>query len=325
MIKNVVKNSWANDVFRRHKDKAWLDNHIKEERKRLKGCFIENIMLGYSNNDILIERYYDLKELKYKQLDGFVKQVIISGFTTYRTITERLNWPLEEMNYTKIKCDIVNTILDPALKYLNRASIDDDPDSIPQPPAYNLINSYKSNFLNNYNIIVDKCKQTAYNGWRNGLPSADVMKLFPNSYIYKERKRKWDWLRHKTPEEVVKGFIERDIVELSPSMKTALKRIQGLSIKVVNDLLKKTVSEMDQTTVTKLKNKAAINDWFFNLDGIDQQEVIEQIKKKRNNAFEIQAYTIHMVQTYGYKPEWMIDGKMHYTKAINDFIQSDKK
>lgn len=313
LVKQVVKNSWANNCM---KFKVNLNEAIKEARMRLKGCFIERMSFGFNSDNLILPKFCNINDVSFYQLDQIIKKIIVSCFTTYRTVTERCHYMLPDIDFTKVRDDIINVVLDPVIN------------SEYKPLSLTTIVAYKENFIKHYEATILNAREFAYKNWNNGLPSDEVMKLFPNGYFYKRRdtsSKKWNWLKNKTPEQVVEGFIDQGVTELSPSMKTALKRVQGLSIKVVNDLLKKTVSEMDQNQINTIKTNKAINDWFFNFDESDRLEIIDQITRKRNDEHQIKAYINYMISEYEYKPEWMTNGHMKFTKKIKEYIDANKE
>lgn len=310
VVKQVMKNSWANNCM---KFKVNLKQAIRLERKRLKGCFIERMSFSDNESNLILPKLCNVNNLSFYALDMTIKKIIVSCFTTYRTVTENLHYMLPDMEFTKIRADIVNAVLDPVIN------------SEFHPKSLQTIIAYKENFIKNYEATILNAKETAYTGWNNGKPSKIVMDMFPNGYVYGHRdtsNKKWNWLKNKAPEQVVKGFIDQGVTELSPSMKTALKRVQGLSIKVVNDLLKKTVSEMDPSHLKRIKNNKAINDWFNNFDDVEKREISEQITRKRNDEHQIKAYINYMINEYGYNKEWIVDGKLKFTPQIKEFIDS---
>lgn len=299
-------NSWAEN---NNKHNINVNEYIKREQKKLKGCFIENFYFGYSSGRSILERLCNLQKLNYKKLDEIIKTIISSCFITYRTVKETLHYDIKEPEYSKIKIDI-EAILDQILNEEFNSS------------AKSVIIGYKANFSKNFNTIIDITRHETYNDWNNG-PSETIKKQFKHAYTYGKRKtdnKKWNWLKGKTAEEVAIKFINDGVFELTKSVKQRIKMTEGLTIKTVNDILKTKVKAMSEAEKAKIMTKVNVNNWFNSKTDEEKDRVASLIKNVNNYSFE--GYFYQMTRAYKYDEAWIVNGKFTFTKEIKNYIDN---
>ena len=305
LVKQCVMNSWANNTNKANID---LHEYIKNEQKKLKGCWIENFYFGHNDNELILERLIKSDNITYKSVDLVVKKIIMSCYITYNTVKTKLNYLINEPEVNKIKEDIINAVLTPVINSEFNTKLK------------SVTTRYLTCFNKCYHKIITECRDKILNNWNNG-PTEEIKELFLNSYTYGKRRtdnKKWNWLKGKNNEEVAFKFIEEGIFTLDQATKTAIKRVDGLSIKGVNDILKAKVNSMTDSEKTYITTQKNVNQWWNSMDDAIKNNCAQVIKNSKN--YDESSFVILLTQVYHYNIDWMINGRFKFTKQIKAFI-----
>lgn len=237
------------------------DKDITEEMSKFKGSFEPSLYIPRSES--IIDRMIDSGRFNKFNVHNFAMNMVIACNITYRNLLTFGHYRLDLIDPYKVKDDI-NTVLFRHV-YVIYGNGTRDPNLI---EIKELCDRWNNNFLHYYFAAVGLLNKNM----DGDIPNEIIRNRFEHGYIYKVRKKRherektlrtgqpskrtdWSWLNDRTPEEIAREIIRRNIHK-DTKLKEAFKK-RHISITSINESIKY-INDTDKNFVTE----CLINHWF---------------------------------------------------------------
>ena len=286
---------------------------ITLEMSKFKGSFEPSLYIPRSIS--IIDRMIDSGIFNKFNVHNFAMNMVIACNITYRNLLTFGHYRLDLIDPYKVKDDI-NTVLFSHV-YAIYGNGTRDPNLI---EIKELCDKWNRNFLHYYFAAVNLLN----NNMEGNIPNETIRNRFEHGYIYKVRKSRtekpnskrtdWSWLDNRTPEEIAREIIRRNIHHDRKLEKAFQKR--NISITSIKESIKY-INDNDKNFVTE----CLINHWFNE----HNTEIIRSYYRNYINGCIDKDICITTLIKLGYQRAWInqFNGLL-ITRSIKDALADNE-
>lgn len=230
------------------------DKDITSEMSKFKGSFEPSLYIPRSIS--IVDRMIDSGRFNRFNVHNFAMNMVIACNITYRNLLTFGHYRLDLIDPYKVKEDINTVLFSHVYAIYGNGAIDPNLIEIKE-----LCDRWNRNFLHYYFAAVGLLNKNM----EGDIPNETIRSRFEHGYIYKVRKSRtekpdskrtdWSWLNNRTPEEIAREIIRRNIHH-DRKLENAFQK-RNISITSVKDCIKY-INDTDKNFVTE----CLINHWF---------------------------------------------------------------
>lgn len=289
------------------------DKEINIEMLKFKGSFEPSLYIP--RNISIIDKMIDSGNFNVRTVNNFAMNMVIACHITYHNLLTFGHYRLNSIDPMKVKEDI-NIVLFRHV-YAIYGNGTNNPEII---KVKELCDRWNDKFFKYYYCALNLLK----NNMDGDIPNETIRNRFEHGYIYKVRKSRtekedskrtdWSWLNNRTPEEIAREIIKKNIHH-DRKLENAFQK-RNISITSVKESIKY-INDNDKNFVTE----CLINHWFKE----HNTETIRSYYRNYINGCIDKDMCLTTLIKLGYQRAWIdqFNGLL-ITRSIKDALASDK-